>query len=291
MNAVISGLPALALEDILNLKRYPIDQMDSSARAEVVALARQGLDSVGCSCLPEFILPEALAVMKQEIEAGLDQVYWSENSHNPYFSKPDPTLATDHPRNFFERRSSGFFNSDLIAPDSPMTVLYDSEVMRRFVADCLRDPEIYCWADPLGRNPYGVMRPGDYFPWHFDGNAYTVSLLVQEAEQGGVFEYCPDIRNPDDECFADIQAALEGDRTPVQELPLKEGDMQIFKGRYSMHRVTQVSGARNRYIALPTYTRDPQTVNLPERSKQIYGRATAVHYERENSTRIDKLSD
>ena len=291
MSAVISHLPKLELADILNLEQYPIDRIGTPERQRVVEQAQEGLDAVGCSCLPDFVRPEALDIMKNEIEAGIDGVFWSENEHNPYFTKDDDGYPADHPRRFFEHRTSGFFNSDLIAHDSPMTTIYDSEIMRQFVADCLRDQEIHCWADPLGRNPYGVMRPGDYFPWHFDGNAYTVSILVQEAEGGGVFEYCPDIRNPDDECYDDVQKALQGDRSYVHELPLKEGDLQIFKGRYSMHRVTEITGPRNRYIALPTYTRDPDTVNLPERSKQIYGRATDVHYERANLARIDKLSD
>lgn len=290
MNAPMTsaGTP---LAQILDLDRYPIDRFDTPQRDAVVELAREGLDARGCCCLPEFVRPEALALMAAEIERGYDQIFWSENSHNPYFSKEDASWPEGHPRRFFEHRTSGFFNSDLISADSPMTTIYDSEIMRRFVSDCLRDPDIYCWADPLGRNPYGVMKPGDYFPWHFDGNAYTVSILVQEPEAGGVFEYCPDIRSPEDECYEQVQAALHGDRSQVHELPLKEGDLQIFKGRYSMHRVTQVTGARNRYIALPTYTRDPQTVNLPERSKQIYGRATPLHYQREKDARIDKLSD
>lgn len=291
MNQPANIQPAMALEDILNLERYPIDRLDSPEGQTVVELAREGLDQYGCCCLPDFVRPEALELMKAEIEAGYDEIFWSENSHNPYFSKEDERLPEDHPRRFFEHRTSGFFNSDLIAPTSPMTTIYDSETVRKFVAESLRDPDIYCWADPLGRNPYGVMKPGDYFPWHFDGNAYTVSILVQEADEGGVFEYCPDIRNPENECYDNVKDALNGDRSYVRELPLKEGDLQIFKGRYSMHRVTRVVGEKHRYIALPTYTRDPDTVNLPERSKQIYGRATQMHWDMANSTRIDKLSD
>ncbi|QGG80411.1 hypothetical protein GH975_07430 [Litorivicinus lipolyticus] len=288
--ATLSDLGS-ALSDIVDLQRYPIDRLDSADGQHMLADARRGLDSVGCCCLPNFVKPEALALMKAEIEAGYEQIFWSENSHNPYFSKDQPELAADHPRRHFERRTSGFFNADLIAASSPMTTLYDSELMRRFVGESLRDTHIYCWADPLGRNPYGVMKPGDYFPWHFDGNAYTVSILVQEADAGGVFEYAPDLRAPDNEHYPAVAEVLAGSRERVQQLALKEGDLQIFKGRYSMHRVTAVSGSRNRYIALPTYTRDPDTVNNVERSRQIYGRATAVHHERAALARIDRLSD
>ena len=40
------------------------------------------------------------------------------------------------------------------------------------------------------------MKEGHYFPWHFDGNEFTVSILIQEAEEGGLFEFVPDIRKP-----------------------------------------------------------------------------------------------
>ncbi len=291
MNSPVQIDPKAHLGDVLNLDRYPIHALDSDAGQAMLAEARAGLDTVGCCCLKGFVRTEALAAMKAEIEAGYDQIFWSGNSHNPYFSLDDDRYEVGHPRRHFERRTSGFFNSDLIGLDSPMTRIYDSELMRQFVGQALRDPDIYCWADPLGRNPYGVMKPGDYFPWHFDGNAYTVSILVQQADEGGVFEYAPDLRNPEDECYDDVRSVLDGDRSRVQQLPLKEGDLQIFKGRYSMHRVTEVVGNRNRYIALPTYTRDPQTVNNPERSKQIYGRATPLHWERAALAKIDKLSD
>ena len=72
----------MALEDILNLERYPIDRLESPEGQAVVELAREGLDQYGCCCLPDFVRPEALALMKAEIEAGFDEIFWSENSQN-----------------------------------------------------------------------------------------------------------------------------------------------------------------------------------------------------------------
>ena len=33
------------------------------------------------------------------------------------------------------------------------------------------------------------MHKDHYFPWHFDGNEFTLSILVQKAAKGGLFEY------------------------------------------------------------------------------------------------------
>ena len=41
---------------------------------------------------------------------------------------------------------------------------------------------------------------------------------------------------------------LKGDRKKVKSLDLKPGDLQIFKGRFSMHRVTKIEGKMSRYI-------------------------------------------
>jgi hypothetical protein len=134
------------------------------------------------------------------------------------------------------------------------------------------------------------MHEDHYFPWHFDGNEFTLSILVQKAEKGGLFEYSPDLRNVEDENFNGVTKVLRGERETVKSLDLKPGDLQIFKGRFSMHRVTKIEGKTSRYIALPTYVKDPYRVNKPEHSKQVYGKALPIHFER-NDIQVDGLMD
>ena len=149
---------------------------------------------------------------------------------------------------------------------------------------------IYQWADPLGRNPYNCMDPGHYFPWHFDSNEFTLSILIQKADKGGEFEYVPNLRKPNDNNFEGVKKVLNGDREKVRVLNLEEGDLQIFKGRFSMHRVTKIEGNTTRYIALPTYVLDGWRVNTPEHARVVYGRALPIHFER-NVQRADALLD
>lgn len=278
------------LADIVDLERYPIDQLDHPKTQQLIAQCREELNAVGCCKIPNMIRAESIARMKAEVDRKQEEIYWSEDSHNPYMTKEDRSLPEDHPKRFFEKRSSGFVNSDILEDHSDLNVIYDHDAILSFVSECLGVAPIFRWADPLGRNPYSVMNPGDYFPWHFDGNEFTVSILVQEPEKGGEFEYSPDLRSTTDENFEGVNRVLKGGREGVHTLALKPGDMQIFKGRFSMHRVTPVEGNRARYIALPTYVKDPMSVNRPERAKQFYGRATPLHYEREN-LRPDTLTD
>ncbi len=289
LNSSISA-PIATLEKMVDLERYPIHILDSPVRKKLIGKCRSELDSVGCCRIPKMFREESIERMRQEVERQRENIYWSEDSHNPYMRKDDPSLPEGHPARFFEKRSSGFVNSNLLEEASDLSAIYASTEILQFVSDCLGIAPIYRWADPLGSNPYSVMDEGDYFPWHFDGNEFTVSILVQEPDKGGEFQYSPDIRTVEDENYEGVSKILNGDHSAVHTLALKPGDMQIFKGRFSMHRVTAVEGKRSRYIALPTYVRDPYTVNRPERAKQFYGQALPIHYERE-SLRPDALND
>jgi hypothetical protein len=190
----------------------------------------------------------------------------------------------------FQTRHSGYVNSNILDKESDLRILYTQQALVDFVSNCLKVKPIYCWEDPLGSNPYSLMDPGHYFPWHFDGNEFTLSILIQKAEKGGVFEYVQDLRSPEDENFEEVRKVLEGSREKVSQVDLYPGDLQIFKGRFSMHRVTRVEGNQPRYIALPTYVKDPKRVNKPEHSKQVYGDALPIHYERAH-IKADKLTD
>ena len=53
------------------------------------------------------------------------------------------------------------------------------------------------------------MKEGHYFPWHFDGNEFTVSILIQEAEKGGLFQFVPDIRKPGDVDLVSVKSIIK----------------------------------------------------------------------------------
>lgn len=279
------------LEQIVDLDTYPIHRLDSPVRSELIAETRAQMDAVGCCRISDFIRPDAIASMLTEAVELHPKTFWAEQSHNPYASPRNDSLPDEHPCNTFQDRMSGFINSDVLPEQSLLNVIYNSNVFTHFVWDSLgTEKPIYQWADPLGRNPYGVMETDHYFPWHFDGNEFTVSILVQKAESGGVFEYVPDIREPNDENFEHVQHILGGGREGIRELDLVPGDLQLFKGRFSLHRVTRIVGPMTRYIALPTYVYDPWRMNRPHHAIQYYGRATELHHAREAAL-VDGLVD
>ena len=66
--------------------------------------------------------------------------------------------------------------------------------------------------------------------------------------------------------------------------------MQIFKGRYSLHRVKPLTGRKVRYVAIFSFVEEPGMVGSPERTRQLYGRVLPVHLERAG-LRNDRLLD
>ncbi len=278
------------LRDFIDLGQFPIHELGNPKRQALIDHAREGLEAFGCAHIPNFLTTAAVETMRAEAMRIIDKARPADAKINPYLTADDDSLPQDHPKRTFTKRTSSFINSDELEANSLLRKIYDSDVMVHFISECLNVGPIYRWADPLGRNPYSVMHNGDYFPWHFDGNDFTVSLLVQESESGGDFEYCPNIRTAERENFDGVKAVLQGERDSVKVLKLREGDLQIFRGRYSLHRVTPTKGSRPRIIALPTYVTDPYHVNRPHHAKAFYGRAMPIHVERER-TRLDGLTD
>jgi len=279
------------LKIIVDLERYPIQDLNSPKIKETIKKCKNDLDKFSCATIPNFILFESLKIMNAELKKHINEVYMSKESINAYlYSKDDSSLPIDHPKRIFMDRDNGYLNSDLFEKDSEMKFLYAQEKLLNFISACLGVSPIYRWADPLACHAYNVMKPEGILPWHFDSCEFSLSILMQKPEKGGIFEYCPNIREPGKENFEEVKKVLDGDCTRVRQLKLDPGDLQIFKGRFTLHRVTKVEGNRSRYLCIPAYVLDPWRVNTPEHSRAIYGKVLPIHIER-NKHRADDLAD
>jgi hypothetical protein len=152
---------------------------------------------------------------------------------------------------------------------------------------------VYPMADPLAGLVVNVLEPGREHPWHFDTNLFTVSLMTRKSEAGGLFEYCPGIRSGDDECLAEVRGVITGaSRKAVRQLDLAPGDLQLFKGRYALHRVAPVTGGRARHTVIFAYCEQSGVVGTPERTRQLFGRVLPIHEDvARASRRLDALLD
>jgi hypothetical protein len=282
------------LDELLDLDRYPLLAPEHSSYRSAVDHAREGLRSVGCAVIPQIVRPAALALLSEEIGARKHLTHYSTSSINPYFhTQHDPAWPDHHPVNTFTERSSGFIPGDAWAPGLAIDTIFRSEPLAAFIADCLEEPALHCYADPLAGLTANILNPRQQFAWHYDTNEFAVTLLVDEADAGGLFEYVPMTRTPADEGFDRLQQILDGDRSEVHTLELRPGDIQIFRGRYSIHRVTRVAAdSRPRHAAIFAYTAEPGVIGRLERTLQLFGRALPAHHEAEAArVRGDALID
>ncbi len=285
---------AVTLGELVDLDRYPIDRPDSPAYHDVVATARDGLRAVGCAVIPDLVRPPALDRLGTEIAERKHTTHYSTEVINPYFHvAADPTYPDRHPKNTFLERSSGFIPGDSWEATTAMRILFEQPDLARFLADCLEVPQLHPYADPLAGLTANILDPGQQFTWHFDTNEFAVTVLVEAADEGGLFDYVPNIRSVDDEGFEAIQRILEGGRDGVVTLDLRPGDLQIFRGRYSLHAVSRVAAhSRPRHAAIFAYTEQADVIGRVERTRQLFGRVLDAHVEaEERRVRNDTLID
>ena len=162
---------------------------------------------------------------------------------NAYFTADDPSLPKSHPKRQFFERSNAFIPADNFANTGALRKIFDHEGFDEFIRACLNEPKdrFFRYADPLADAIVNVSYEGNGFPWHFDTNNYTVTLAIQNASEGGEFEYAP-MDPPKDENFAEVSKVFKGQSQMVKSIVLQPGDLQLFKGRYSLHRVAPLKG-------------------------------------------------
>ena len=278
----------MSAHDFINLKTYPI-RADGPERVALLETVRADLERDGCAVLKGFLTADGVAALTAEAESVSEQGYRSFNRTNAYFTKDDPDLPADHPKRQFFDRSNAFIPADNFSPDGALRQIHDFEGFDAFIQACLQEENFYRYADPLADVIVNMAEEGEGFPWHFDTNNFTVTLAIQNAESGGAFEYAPAIR-AETENFDEVGRVLRGQSDRVKVLELEPGDLQLFRGRYSLHRVAPLKGQRRRYVAIFSYVEEPNMVGAPERTEQLYGRTLPIHHERAGQ-RIDVLMD
>jgi hypothetical protein len=267
-----SPAPSGSAADLVDLARYPIDDLTSAAAQELVAHYRGQLAETGVALLREFLTPHATAAMAAEARAAAPGAYFCDNTHNVYLEPDDDTFPPKHPRRRRLRTIVGSVAYDLLPPDSPLRRLYNWHNLIEFIRLVLNRPTLYRLADPLGALSINVFEPGGHHAWHFDETEYTTTIMLQEAEEGGYFEYMPHLRRPDGGEYDTIDRVLDGDERDVQRLPFTAGTLSIFAGRLSMHRVTEVLGNRLRLVAVLAFNGKPGVTNSDEVRQLFWGR-------------------
>lgn len=281
------------LEGLVNLHDYPLHNLDGVRGQELILECREQLAADGCVVLKRFVPTSALERLERETERLSPDAHYNQTETNPYNSDPDSSLPPRHPRNRFDDRTNGFVAGDRIGSETIIRQVYEDPSFQKFVAAVVDMDEIHEYADPLAGLVVNVLREGCQHPWHYDTNEFIVTMMTRQSCQGGEFQYAPAIRSPEGENFDAVERVLDGEPDQVKAMALEPGDLQVFFGRYSLHRVTPVAGERERHTVIFAYAKEPGFIGRPERALRIFGRMAPIHEKllKEGMQRSDNLAD
>ena len=257
--------------NMVNLAEYPIVDLESADGAVFARRCREEYLQTGLCMLEGFILPNALKTLAEEAAGFSSDAYFCKSSHNAYLTTNDSVVADD----VASRQEQTFVGSvpyDRIDPESQLNGLYQWDPLKNFIGQVLGKETLHRFADPFGACSINVFVDGGEHGWHFDESEFTVTLMLQPPEVGGVFEYVPLIRGRDDEkkIIADL---LDGKRDGVVELPFSPGTLLIFGGNQTIHRVTRVQGERPRLVPVLCFGETPGQVNSESVRELFWGRS------------------
>jgi hypothetical protein len=169
------------MNKLVNLEKYPLDRLDSSAGQRLVAQCIDDLEHKGMFTLKGFmrreiidkILPDLLQKIKHES-------FLHTREHNIYFSDDLADIPVDHPALARVKTINHTLCGDQLA--EPLLAVYRWSGLTEFLARVMDKPRLYPMDDPLAcANILGYYE-GEGLNWHFDRSEFTTTLLLHAAK-------------------------------------------------------------------------------------------------------------
>ena len=258
---------------MLNTKLYPflVDLTLLHSSTFVKGLRKSFLET-GVATVPDFLSTQGLnASVKgcQKADKATKDCYVTDDDHNAYLLPASPDYHSSHIRNKMMRTKVASIAGDELPPGGALLSVYENVALRRLVQNVVFGDEktpIHLSSDPLGRCSVNVFKEGWKHSYHFDESEFSTTLMLQKPLAGGTFEYTPRLRKSQDEYAFDVVGdVIENEDTDyanlkagssVKALQFEPGTLSIFAGRYSLHRVSNVEGPKDRLVAVFTFARE-----------------------------------
>ena len=264
-------------EEVVDLDRYPLHRSDSREYQELVARCHGLLQKEGLFQLPGFMRPGAIQNALASQASMVHQAFYHSRRHNIFFQDAVPGLPDDHValKHFAEPTTNRILCADQIE-GTAVTVLYDWQPFAKFLACTMHKPALFTMDDRIAGANVVTYHEGDGLNYHFDRAEFTTTLLLQQPEAGGVFEYCRDLcGSPGQPNAAFVAELLSGVKLP-QRCPQAAGTLTVFCGQNTAHRVTPVKGKQHRINCVLTFTETPGCRFTAEDHYAFYGRTLGV---------------
>ena len=261
------------MNKIIDLKRYPLDRIDSPQGQELITRCRNDLMHDGMFNLVGLMLPDAIETIVAETASVFENdAYTHRRKHNIYFLPEVSGLSPSHPALQQFETINHTICSDQIST-SKLIKLYEWAPFVSFLAAVMDKPKLHPMDDPLARLNLMAYGHGEALNWHFDRSEFTTTLLLQSPEHGGEFQYRTDLRSDENANYDGVAEFLDHEQDSASSLRLSAGTLNVFRGKNTAHRVTPVEGERNRIIAVFSYYEKAGVKFSAEDNIGFYGRS------------------
>jgi len=256
------------LNAMIDFEKYPINAKGSDAYEKLLQSTKKTINEKGSVSLTNFLTKQGTDLLQQTVIDKTPEANRTRRYNNAYDMEVPDDIAADHPLNIIlESSYSSLGRSQL--RDTFIDELYTCTYIKDFAADVLDIPQLYFHDDSYNACVVMMYQPGDKIDWHFDYGQFVCLINVHEISEGGFHECVTDVRTEDDNGYEAVGRVLNGDRSQVQQSRSSPGAFTIFKGRYSLHRVSIVEGTETRKSLVMTYE-DKQGVVLTDEVRERY---------------------
>ncbi len=246
------------IEQVIDLERYPVHEPTSPGYSEILEQGKLALQSNALYVLEAFIRPHAITLMTAELESRFADSCRYDVPRIAYVS-PDNSLPEQHPRNQVHPCRYNQVLNYQIPNDSCLRQVFNYQPLTDFLGELCGYETFHRSECPHLALTAKIASGGDTDGWHFDSNDVVFSILLQSPESGGEFEYAPYIRSETQQNYGGVGAVFDDPQNNAQRPAMGIGNLTVFKGDLSVHRVTPVTGEKRRIVALFSYDRNPGT--------------------------------
>ena len=227
----------------------------------------------GALVLVGFFTADFVSQVVAESAEREAEAFFANSTHNVYLTDPDTSLSLDHAFNRQVVSSKGLIADDQISQKSPLRAVYGNREFTDFLCALLKVDQIYPYEDELSSINVHFAPAGKELGWHFDNSSFAVTTLLQAPQNGGLFQYVPEVRDADagEMAYRRVENVLDENET-VTSLRFAPRDLVLFRGRNALNRVTPTEGPTTRILAVFAYNDQPGIGLSDSALETFYGR-------------------
>jgi len=252
------------ISEIINLKDHPITNKN------YLNSCLNLLQDKSVLILKNFLNNDSLNNILNEALLLEPKAFYCNQKHTVLLNKTNINLSKNNPLNIEVTSDKGCVPHDLINQDSPLNILYHSNIFKNFLLYVLNINKIFPYKDKLSSINYNYYQNQQQLGWHFDNASFAITLMIQSADTGGIFEYISDVRDYKNNYInKKLIGEILNNKVKCEELLVNPGTLVLFYGRNYLHRVTPVKSLKPRILVTLNYNEE-KNVELSENARVTF---------------------